>query len=784
MSFASDGLEALTGYTAAELDLRGGWAAIMRQEDLTPVKLAVDEALRSKKSFEATYRIVAKSGETRWVSERGRAIYCDRGTPRFLEGIIRDISDRVMANVAQKALMFRSRKTLDAIPQMVWTMAADGTDEFFNSQWERFTGCTVTTLQDLGELDLVHMDDRARAFSRWRERLTAGEFYEDQYRLRHASGAYRWVLSRGEAERDELGTVVRWYGTCTDIHDQVLAREQLESSEALNRSMVDASPDCVSLLDPAGKVRRLNPAAVTALGAASSARLVGRAWCEAFPQAARDRASKALAQAQSGSVGRFVCSQPSSKGLRWWDILVAPIADGHGDAGGLLSIARDITHQKSAEERVKWAANHDPLTQLPNRALFQQALDQGLLDASNATGSLTILMIDLDDFKRTNDALGHDAGDALLTEFGRRLKQAVRPDDLVARLGGDEFAVLLRSVGTKDQTEAAVSSILACLKVPLEFNGKLLDIRCSIGASIYPSHGSSRSELIKHADIALYVAKRAGRGVLRVFEAAMRAEAQTRISMLSLAADSLKNDRIRPYYQPKVNLRTGRLEGFEALLRWEHPLNGTQSPDTISAAFKDVELAAHISDRMIECVMSDMRAWAKAGVPFGHVAINAAAAEFKRGDFAERLLDSLGQAGLPPSTLQLEVTETVFLGRGSEHVQDALKALSGEGVQIALDDFGTGYASLSHLNHFPVSVIKIDRSFIGSLETSAHDAAIVRAVIKLGRSLGIKIVAEGIETQEQAEYLKRHRCHHGQGYLYSGALPADNVSPFIAKWDE
>jgi diguanylate cyclase (GGDEF)-like protein/PAS domain S-box-containing protein len=781
-SFLSEGVEALTGYSAAELEPSSGWATLMRAEDQSAVEAAVAEAVSAKRSFEVAYGITTKCGELKWVSERGCAVYSDDGTPLFLEGVIRDISGRREADELQKALTARWRKTLDAIPQMVWTMAADGSGDFFNSQWERFTGCKVNSLRDLGDLDLVHVDDRAQAMARWNEQLTAGGLYEAQYRLRHASGEYRWVLSRGEPERDRDGKVVRWYGTCTDINDQVNAREALQSSEALNRSMVDASPDSISLLDPAGAVRRLNPAAIAALGGASATSFVGRAWSDAFPLLARGPANKALAQAQAGRIGRFISSQPSAEGTRWWDIVVAPIAGDAGDLNGLLSIARDITHQKTAEERVRWAANHDPLTQLPNRTLLQRVLDRALVEARDTSGSLTVLMMDLDDFKRTNDALGHDAGDALLTEFANRLRHAVRPDDMVARLGGDEFAVLLRGVSDRDEAEAAVSSILAALKAPFHFEGKLLDIKSSIGASIFPEHGSTRSELMKHADIALYVAKGAGRGVLRVFEPAMRAEAQSRISMLSLAADALKDNLIRPFYQPKVDLRTGRLEGFEALLRWEHPVRGIQAPDTIAAAFQDPQLAADISDRMIECVMADMRRWADAGVQYGHVAINAAAAEFRRGDFAEKVLERLERANLPASSLQLEVTETVFLGRGAEHVQDALKALSAEGIQIALDDFGTGYASLSHLNHFPVNVIKIDRSFISNLETSDHDAAIVRAVINLGRSLGIKIVAEGIETNEQAEFLRRHRCHLGQGYLYAKALPADAVSTLIQDW--
>jgi diguanylate cyclase (GGDEF)-like protein/PAS domain S-box-containing protein len=614
----------------------------------------------------------------------------------------------------------------------------------------------------------------------WKQRFIDGESYEAQYRLKHANGEHRWVLSRGQVEKDASGTRLRWYGTCTDIHEQVTAREALQANEAVTRSMVEASPDCVALLDPEGSVQFLNQAAIHALPGADRGAWLGRSWSEAFSPSVRRSAVRALAQAQAGRSGRFTASEATVGGARWWDVVVTPITNEVGACSGLLSIARDITHQKTAEERVRWAANHDSLTQLPNRTLFQRMLDRALIDAEQNGGAVTVLMMDLDDFKRTNDALGHDAGDALLTEFGARVRAAVRADDVVARFGGDEFGVLLQGVNRKEEVEAAVSSILSALKAPCHFEGKLLDIRTSIGASSFPGDGSCRSELLKHADIALYVAKGAGRGVLRIFEPSMRAEAQNRMSMLSLAKDALTNDRIRPFYQPKLDLRTGHVDGFEALLRWDHPVKGVQTPDTITAAFHDMTLAAEISDVMIDAVISDIRRWTDEGVVFGHVAVNAAAAEFRREGFAERLLERLDRANLPTAAVQVEVTETVFLGRGAEYVENSLKLLAAEGLLIALDDFGTGYASLSHLNHFPVNTIKIDRSFISRLETSDHDAAIVRAVINLGRSLGIKIVAEGVETHRQAEFLKKHRCHSAQGYLYSKAVEEASV-PLIVE---
>jgi EAL domain-containing protein (putative c-di-GMP-specific phosphodiesterase class I) len=258
---------------------------------------------------------------------------------------------------------------------------------------------------------------------------------------------------------------------------------------------------------------------------------------------------------------------------------------------------------------------------------------------------------------------------------------------------------------------------------------------------------------------------------------------QNRISMLALARDAIDKNWITPFYQPKVDLRTGAVAGFEALLRWHHPGKGFQSPDTIAAAFEDLTIATGLSDRMIEGVVADVRAWLDDGIPFGHVAINAAAAEFRTGDFAERLLERLEAARVPPQVIQLEVTETVFLGRGADCVERTLKTLSAAGVTIALDDFGTGYASLSHLKQFPVDLLKIDKSFVRDLCLTPDAAAIIRAVIHLGHSLDVRIVAEGIETRAQAASLLAQGCDFGQGYLYSRAVPAADVPAILQGAD-
>lgn len=557
--------------------------------------------------------------------------------------------------------------------------------------------------------------------------------------------------------------------------------EEWADSDLLNRSIVEASIDCITILSSTGVLLHMNEAGRVGLELDDQTRFYGKLWAHLWPGEERALVRHAVEQATSGRVARFSAQAPTANGRqKWWDVVISPA--GELDSGVLVCISRDMTNHKSAEDQIRWAANHDSLTGLPNRSLFRNVLEDAINAVKRDGGGLALLLLDLDDFKRVNDTLGHDTGDALLTTFAARLREAIGKDDCAARLGGDEFAVLLRRVAGAGELEAAIRAIFERLQEPCVHEGRILDCHTSIGASLYPVQASGRAELMKNADVALYAAKEAGGDTFRLFEPEFRAEMQRHHSMLALAKEALARDLIVPYYQPKIDFRTGRLYGFEALLRWMDPRRGLQTPGTIKAAFNDFSLAAAISDKMISQVLRDVRGWLDRDLAFGHVAINAAAAEFRRGDFAERVLEQLRQHDIPSSCLQLEVTETVFLGRGAEYVERALRTLSEAGVEIALDDFGTGYASLSHLKKFPVNVIKIDRSFIQSLDADADDEAIVRAVIGLGRSLDIRIVAEGIETFAQSAYLRKLNCEYGQGFLFGAAVPEHEVPLLIERF--
>lgn len=448
-----------------------------------------------------------------------------------------------------------------------------------------------------------------------------------------------------------------------------------------------------------------------------------------------------------------------------------------------FGILQDITEQKEAEQRMWHMANHDALTGLPNRGLMRERLEMALRRSRRSHRHVGVLLVDLDQFKDVNDTLGHDAGDALLVEAANRLGACIGDADMVARLGGDEFIVLLTRMESPTDAMVAAQHLLAALSVPFNYRRTALSGRGSIGIAVAPEHGSDPSTLLKNADIALYRAKAGGRGIAVEYDTQMQQATEKRIQLCARVRLALKNGEMQPYYQPKVSLRTGAIVGFEALLRWRHPRRGLLGPKEFGQVFDDPDLAGLIGERLLDLTTRDMVSWTALGCDFGHVAINVTSSEFARGGLPERVLTVLDNLHIQPERLAIEVTETVFLGRGTEVVRTSLQSLNHAGVLIALDDFGTGYASLTHLKQFPVDRIKIDRSFVQDIEHDVDDAAIVRAVITLGQSLGIETVAEGVETLAQAEYLRANGCDLAQGYLYSKALPASRVPALLRGWD-
>jgi diguanylate cyclase (GGDEF)-like protein/PAS domain S-box-containing protein len=443
----------------------------------------------------------------------------------------------------------------------------------------------------------------------------------------------------------------------------------------------------------------------------------------------------------------------------------------------------DIHDIVLAEIETRWAAEHDPLTGLPNRALFNRRLDDVIGRAQRDLSRVGLVMLDLDNFKDVNDIFGHDAGDGLLRQFGRILRESIFVEATIARLGGDEFAILLPNLSGPEVIDELIGAIFAELKTPMRIDGREFDCRASAGWAIYPLSAGGASELFKHADIALYEAKNSGRGRYLGFEPSMKNAMQRRVAMINIGREAVENHRLMPYYQPQVSLETGEIVGFETLLRRRDRNGQICLPGSIAEAFNDFEVAEAIGIAMLDLVIADMIDWRARGLPFGKVSINASAAEFRNRDFINRLTAHTDGAGIPHDQLVIEVTECVFVGRSAPMVGDMIAELKSAGFGISLDDFGTGYASLAHLRQIPVDMLKIDRSFIGDLfPATGHDsAAIVSAIIRLSKGLGMTVVAEGIETQRQAQFLREQGCAIGQGYLFGRPAPKSVVDQMLVE---
>ncbi|MBB3019268.1 diguanylate cyclase (GGDEF)-like protein/PAS domain S-box-containing protein [Microvirga lupini] len=663
---------------------------------------------------------------------------------------------------------------LEASAVVLWLAAPDGTLTHLEGTIE--IGLLIgDAYTGQGWFDFVHRDDLARVKAAWLWAVSSGTPYQNEFRIKLASGEYRWMLANAVALKNPDGTIREWVGSVADIHDRKQVEEKLRDSEERLRLALHAGRMFAWEQDLRTDYITRSQNAVSLLGVGSGP--LAEFLDKVHPE---DRALRhhfaQVVKTQGSYTSEFRYILPSGKVL--WFGSRAELAS----PDRVVGVTFDITDRKAAEEEIWRAANHDSLTGLPNRGLFHRCLEQALSDAKINGTSVSLLLIDLDDFKDVNDTLGHDAGDALLQEAARRLAGLMRPSDIVARLGGDEFAVLLTDPATLDEATQFAERIIGTLREPFTYRRRTVSSRASIGVAAFPEHDLAPTGLMKSADIALYRAKAQGRNRVLTYSPAMRREIEKRVTLGADLREGLARNQITPFYQPKICLATGQIVGFEALARWEHPTRGVLDPAFFGAAFEDADLAPAIRRQLVAKVAADMGRWRDDNLPFGRIAVNFSSADFSQPRLVEEILEAFQSAKVEPEAFEIEITETVLLGRSSDCISAILRQFRDNGISIALDDFGTGYASLMHLKHFPVDHVKIDRTFIEDLNQNADDEAIVAAIIGLGRSLNLKITAEGVETRDQEQRLKRLGCHYAQGYLYSSAVSGLDVGELLARF--
>jgi diguanylate cyclase (GGDEF)-like protein/PAS domain S-box-containing protein len=436
----------------------------------------------------------------------------------------------------------------------------------------------------------------------------------------------------------------------------------------------------------------------------------------------------------------------------------------------------DVTAKRQAEARIDHMAHHDALTGLPNRVLFHERLDEALSRVRRYNDTLAVLYLDLDQFKTVNDGLGHPAGDKLLQAAAERLRKCLRDCDMAARFGGDEFAVLQLGLAGPHEAGTLADRIVTLLSEPYDIDGQLVEIGASVGIALAPIDGETAEQLLGNADIALYQAKEDGRRTFRFFQPDMGASVQAHHLLALDLRNALGAGELEVYYQPLVTLATGVISGFEALLRWHHPLRGMVSPLEFIPLAEETGLIVPIGEWVLRQACAEAAAWPDDL----KVAVNLSPVQFKRGNLPQVVFATLASAGLPAGRLELEITESVFLAESKTNLA-TLHSLRALGVTIAMDDFGTGYSGLSYLRAFPFDKIKIDRSFISELGESGDCMAIMQAITTLGWSLGIPTLAEGVETKKQLAWVRAAGCTEMQGYLFSRPVPAREIAKLLSS---
>lgn len=633
---------------------------------------------------------------------------------------------------------------------------------------------------DFADVDVVIVSGEA-TFANATEALRNGvsDFLRKPYNPVELLGIIENVLKKRSLERE-----------FRQVH------QKLEASEYRYRFIVDNSPDIIYMLDEAGYFCFVNDR-ISQLLDYKKDELIGRHYSELVHEEDLEKAKYAFAERRTGDRAsrnvefRLRCrdnSQPSryfesrsvSVELNSMGIYRECDNDNAKCYVGTYGVARDISERKRAEEIINFQLYHDLLTQLPNRALLRDRLGLAISQARRSGNQLALMYLDMDRFKVINDSLGHVAGDQLLQTVANRLRNCLRDSDTLARVGGDEFNLLVPEVTGRVDVIRLVEKVLANLKAPIFIDGVEVFVSFSIGIALFPDNGESMDALIKHADIAMYHVKRHGKDGYEFFSNDMKGSADQHLSLDTGLRRAIDEQQLQVYFQPQIELQTGRVSGMEALLRWKHPEVGNISPTEFIPVAEESGLINEIGLWVMDASCAELSKWRKAGHDQIKLAVNVSSKQLAQADFEQQVFEVLERHGVPGSALELEITENVLI-QDMDQVVNKLRQLHAAGICIAVDDFGIGYSSLGYLQSLPLSTLKIDRSFVSGIRATSSRNSIVTAIIAMAKELGLDIIAEGVETEIQHQQLKRLGCPNAQGFLFGRPMPKEQVGLFLKK---
>tara|TARA_R110002051_G_scaffold17586_2_gene51279 strand:- start:136549 stop:138747 length:2199 start_codon:yes stop_codon:yes gene_type:complete len=622
----------------------------------------------------------------------------------------------------------------------------------------------------------LHPEDRLSLTAELRRHLRGDtERLEHVHRVRRRDGFYAWVQARGQVVRNTQGRAIRMVGILCDVTQQKADNERLQQAAVV----FDSTNEGVVVSDSRNRIINVNNAFCRITGyehdevVGQKPSVLKSGWHDELFY--RDM-WEALSRCGSWQ-GEVWNRRKNGEIYPQWQS-INTVKDRTGKLTHYVAVFSDISVLKQSRQEIDFLAHHDPLTRLPNRLLLTERLTNALVRAKRREQRLGLIFIDLDRFKTVNDSLGHAAGDELLRIAGERMLGLCREEDTLARLGGDEFVILVENLAETDDITPIAQRLQRGFARPFDINGQRIHLSVSLGMSIFPEDGQESAELLTNADAAVSQAKSNGRNTYAFYTQALTEKARRQMSLQSDLHQAIRQKQLQVFYQPQVNMLSGQVVALEALVRWQHPLRGLISPGEFLPVAQDVGLLIPIDEYVLNQACRQMRQWLDAGYPLSCVAVNMSGSSLERGDVLNKVKKALLEAGLAAAYLELELTESEIMQQGDRCIEtlDALREL---GVKLSIDDFGTGYSSLLRLKRLPVNTLKIDRGFIVDLPASGNDSAISRAIIALGQSLQLSIVAEGIETQAQHELLRDMKCDIGQGFLYSRPLDAAAITAYL-----